>query len=287
MLRPISFETLESALPVLSRGFPGMRPGGWIAAVERLRAFGAADMQARAGYLLEHKGKDVGVILTIPSIRIQSARPDGAEAPRRIVNLSSWYVDPEHRWRAPRMLQSITACDATLFTDLTATPSVRTMIGRFGFRNWTQGTLICALPWFAMKKTGPSHVLPLRDLPDDAFAEPTRGMLDRHAALDCIAGGLWDGEALRPLIFSRKTYRGIRAARLVFADDRAIMFAHLPAISRFLLRERILLLAVNADRSERIAGSVFTHWKSSAFYKGPEAPAPCDLAFSEYVFLQI
>jgi hypothetical protein len=282
MLRPISFEALDTTLPVLSRGFPGMRQGGWTSAIARLRAFGASDMQARAGYLFEDKGRNVGVILTIPS-----TRADDTDAPRRVENLSSWYIDPEHRWRAPRMLQTVSACNATLFTDLTATPSVRSMISRIGFRGWTEGTLVFALPWFAMKTAGPSHVVPLRDLPPDAFAGSTRRMLDRHAALDCISGGLWDGAALHPLIFSRKIYRGIRAARLIFADSRAAMFAHLPAISRFLLREKFLLLAVNADHSERVAGSLFTRRTSPAFYKGPAAPAPCDLAFSEFVFLQI
>jgi hypothetical protein len=185
------------------------------------------------------------------------------------------------------MLQTITACSTTLFTDLTATPSVRAMIGRFGFRGWTEGTLICPLPVFAIMPARSSYVVPLRDLPADAFPDSTRRMLDRHAALDCVAGGLWDGEVLRPLIFSRKSYRGIRAARLVFADERATIFAHLPAISRFLLREKFVLLAVNADRRERIAGSIFTRRRSPAFYKGPTEPAPCDLAFSEFVFLQI
>ena len=282
MLRPISFDALDTILPILSRGFPGMRRDGWPAAIGRLRAFGASDAQAHAAYLLEEKGRDVGVILTIPSTRL-----DDADAPRQIVNLSSWYIDPEHRWRAPRMLQTVTASNATLFTDLTATTPVRAMIGRFGFRGWTEGTLIVALPLFAMKTAGPSHVVPLRDLPPDAFMEPTRQMLDQHAALDCIAGGLWDGAALHPLIFSRKTSHGIRAARLIFADDRATMFAHLPAISRFLLREKLVLLAINADRRERVTGSIFMQRASAAFYKGPAAPAPCDLAFSEFVFLQI
>jgi hypothetical protein len=282
MLRPISFEALHTTLPILSRGFPAMRRGGWNAAIEKLRAFGASDPQARAGYLLEDKGQDVGVILTIPS-----QRAGDSDEPRQIENLSSWYVDPDHRWRAPRMLQTVTASSTTLFTDLTATPAVRSMIGRFGFRGWTDGTLIFALPLFAMKAAGRSQVVPLRDLPPDAFAEPVRRMLDRHAALDCVVGALWDGAAIHPLIFSRKTYRGIRAARLIFADDRATMFANLPAISRFLLREKFMLLAVNANRGERVAGSIFTQRTSPAFYKGPTAPAPCDLAFSEFVFLQI
>jgi hypothetical protein len=282
MLRPISFEALDTTLPILSRGFPGMRAGGWAQAIARLRRFGASEPTRCTGYLLQAKGKDVGVILAIPSTHF-----DGGDAPRPVVNLSSWYVDPEHRWRAPRMLQSVTACHTTLYTDLSPTPSVRDMIGRFGFHGWTEGTLIVALPLFALRSAGPAHVVPLHDLPSDAFDGPTRRMLEAHAALDCVACGLWDGEALQPLIFSRKTYRGIRAARLIFAGDRPGLFAHLPAISRFLMRQKILLLAVNADRSERIAGSIFTRTRGPTFYKGPAAPAPGDFAFSEFVFLQI
>lgn len=283
MLREITFEDLDATLPILSRGFPAMRRGGWTAAIDRLRRFGAADPAASAAYLLEQKGRDVGVILTIPS-----SRTGGTDAtPRRIVNLSSWYIDPDYRWHAPRMLRSVTASDAILYTDLTATPPVRAMIERFGFRGWTEGTLVFPLPRFAIGFARGSYIVPLRDLPPDAFAEPMRRMLDQHAALDCVVGGLWDGAALRPVVFSRKTYRGIRAARLIFADDRATILAHLTAISRFLLREKFLLLAVNADRSERVAGSIFTHRTAPAFYKGAKPPAPCDLAFSEFVFLQI
>jgi hypothetical protein len=282
MLREISFEALETTLPILSRGFPGMRRGGWAAAIERLRRFGAPEPARCAGYMLEEKGRDVGVILTIPS-----SRPGDPPGEDRIVNLSSWYVDPDYRWRAPHMLKAVTASETTLYTDLTATPPVRTMIERFGFRGWTEGTLVFAIPQFAIGPVRGAHVVPLLDLPPDAFAGPMRAMLEQHAALDCIVGGLWDGTELHPVIFSRKNYHGIPVARLIFADDRATIFAHLAAISRFLLREKMLLLAINGNRSERVAGSIFTRRSAPAFYKGARQPGSCDLAFSEYVFLQI
>ncbi|MGD9925183.1 MAG: hypothetical protein AB7V13_27610 [Pseudorhodoplanes sp.] len=281
MLRPISFEGLDETLPILSRGFPAMRAAQWTAALARLRRSAASSTAACAAYLLEEKGRHVGVMLAIPS-----PRSDGDAAPR-IVNLSSWYVDPEQRWRAPRMLQSIAACAATLYTDLTPSPSVRTMISRLGFQNWTEGTLIFPLPAFAIRTAGASRVVPLHALSPDAFADPVRRIMDDHAALDCVVGGLWDGAALRPLIFSRKVHRGVPVARLIFADDRAAVFAHIPAISRFLLRERFALLAINGNRRERIAGSIFTKRAAPTFYKGPTPPAPCDFTYSEFVFLQV
>jgi hypothetical protein len=282
MLRAISFEALATTLPILSRGFPGVRRERWTAALDRLRRFGASDPARCAGYLLEAKGRQVGVMLTIPS-----TRPTGSDALHPVVNLSSWYIDPDHRWQAPRMLQSITGCDATLYTDLTATPPIRDMIGRLGFRGWTEGTLIAPVPLFAALPAGASHVIPLTDLAPDAFSGPIRHMLAEHAALDCISVGLWDGETLRPLIFSRKSFRGIPGARAIFSEDRASLLRHLPAIARFLLRQRCLLLAMNADRGEHVAGTVFMRRKTPTFYKGALAPRSGDFAYSEYVFLQI
>ncbi len=269
-------------MPLLSRGFSRLPLSSWPASLTRLRQYGSTQDAATAGYLLQSDGRDVGVILTIPSVR---HRGDGSSRP--VVNLSSWYIDPEHRWRAPRMLQRVVACDATLFTDLTPTEPVRAMIGRFGFRGWTEGTLIFALPWFAMKAAGNSHVVPLHKLPPDAFTPAIRRILDEHAALDCIAGGLWDGRSLHPLIFSRTRRRGIGVARLVYADNRLTAIAHMPAIARFLMREKFLLLAVNANENERIGGSHFTHRPSPTFFKGDCTPSQCDLAYSEYVFLQV
>ncbi len=281
MLRPVTFQSLDETLPLLTRGFPAVRPARWAAGLRRLKLFGARSPATRTGYVLEQKRQDIGVILTIPSVR-----PDAGTSSHPIVNLSSWYIEPEHRWRAPRMLQSATQCNRTLYTDLSATPRVQAMIGRLGFRNWTEGTLLCPLPLFALRSCRECHVVAFRNLAGDSFPPPVQQMLSDHVALDCVAGGLWDGLALQPLIFSRKTYRGVPIARLIYAGDRSVVLANLPAIARFLLREGFLLLAICADQRERVTGSIFMS-RSPTFYKGPFAPAAYDLAYSEFVFLQI
>jgi len=281
MLRPVSFQSLDEALPLLAGGFPSTSPKIWSANLRRLQQYGHANPTERAGFILTAGGRDVGVILTIPS-----ARRHG-ETTARLVNLSSWYIEAEHRWRAPRMLQQVVSCRETLYTDLTPTEPVRAMIGHFGFRPWSEGTLLFMLPWFAIKPAGESSVIPLHRLPSDAFAPDIRDMLTRHAAFDCIAAGLWDGHGLHPLIFARLRRRGIPVARLIYADSRATLMAHMPAIARFLLQQKMLLLAVNGDRHDRIAGSFFTERPAPAFFKGASAPPECDLAFSEFVFLKL
>jgi hypothetical protein len=281
MLRPIGFQSLDETLPVLSRGFCDIPAAFWRAAIERLKRHGAADPTATAGYLLESKNRAVGAILSIPSLH---GGADGRT--ERVVNLSSWYIDPQDRWRAPRMLQRITGCDRTLYTDLTPTPSVQTLIGRMGFRHWMEGTLILALPLRAIGRSGHSQIIPLHDLSSDALPAATRRLLEDHAALDCIAAALWDGTVLHPLIFSRSNRRGLRVTRLIYAQDQAVLTSNMTTIARFLLRQGFMLLAVKADRDERIPGSVFMRQPPS-FYKGEHPPSRCDLSYSEYVFLQI
>lgn len=282
MLRPVGFQSLDETLPVLTRGFPDTPRSSWVASIDRLKQYGAGTPTARAAYLLEVNGQDVGVILTIPSTRHRA----GGQPASSIVNLSSWYIDPEHRWRGPRMLQKVVANDSTIYTDLTPTAQVRAMIGRFGFQSWTEGTLLFVLPWMAIGRTGGSHVVPLHKLASDALDPSARRMLDDHAAAGCIAAALWDGEALHPLIFSRTTRRGLPVGRLIYAEDRGIVTTHIAAIARFLLRQKVVLLAMNADRQDHTSG-IFTQRLPQAFFKGRSAPPPCDLAYSEYVFLHI
>ncbi|ARP99711.1 hypothetical protein [Pseudorhodoplanes sinuspersici] len=281
MLRPIGFQSLDEAMPVLARGFPAAPRSFWESGLARLKRYGATDSTKRTGYLLQAEGNDVGVILAIPSAREQ----DGQRYP--VVNLSSWYIDERHRWRGPRMLQQVVSCETTLYTDLTPTEPVRAMIGRFGFRNWTEGTLIFMLPFQALKPARKANVVPWHKLPSDAFAPAIRRMLDDHAALGCTPAGLWDGERLHPLIFSRTQRRGVPIARLIYAESRSLVKTHMGAIARFLLREKFLLMAMNANAQERVAGSFFTGWPAPAFFKGKTAPPECDLAYSEFVFLQI
>ena len=281
MLRPIGFQSLDEAQPVLARGFPSAPAAFWKNGLARLKRYGAADPDGRAAYLLRANGSDVGVILTIPSHRENHGQT------QQVVNLSSWYVDEPHRWRAPRMLQQVVASDTTLFTDLTATPPVQAMIGHFGFQNWTEGTLLFMLPLSALGTGKGAHVFPLEKLPSNAFAPAIQRTMSDHAELGCIAAGLWDDDSLHPLIFSRTKRYGVPIARLVYAENRTLVTTHIATIARFLLREKFLLLAMNADARERIAGSIFTTWPAPAFYKGSAIPQQCDLTYSEYVFLQI
>ena len=281
MLRPIDRRSLDETLPLLQRGF-AHAPAFWAAALERLKRYQSAAPDTPAAYLLDVKGAPVGVILTIASARTAA---DGAT--RSVVNLSSWFVDEADRWRARRRLQQLTASNDTLYTDLTPTVPVQSMIGRLGFSRWTEGTLLFPLPLHAIGRAGDTHVVRFDNLPADALPAPVQRIMTDHAALGCLTAALWDGARLHPLIFSRMSRKGLPIARLLYAEDRSVVRGHMAAIARYLLREKAVLLAMSADRSERVPGSFFTQRAPPAFYKGTMNTAAIDHAYSEFVFLQI
>lgn len=278
MLRPLGIQSIGEALPVLARGFPGIAKSSWAAALRRLSGYRHA---GPVGYLLQAAGRDVGAILAIPSERRNA---DGSV--RRVVNLSSWYVDEEHRWRAPRMLQQIVGDAGALYTDLTPTAPVQAMIGRFGFEAWTEGALLFPLPWFACRPAGGARFLPLHRLPHNALPPAIRGVMEEHAAWGCIGGALSVDGRLHPLIFSRTSRKGVPIARLIYAESRSLVTARIAAVARFLLRERVAVLAINADRRERVPGSIFTRRAPPTFFKGAMSGAQVDHTYSEFVFLQ-
>ncbi len=277
MLRPITADNAGDAVTVLARGFPSHPAQFWQSGLERLARYQTG---APLGYLLSAGGKDAGVILTIAS-----AQPDGDGRLRKIVNLSSWYIDEAARWLAPRMLQQVVADDSVLYTDLTPTPSVSRLVGRFGFSPWTDGIALFVLPWSALGRAR-ADVQRFDRLPHDAFPAAIREMLAQHQEFGCIAAGLWDGETLHPLIFSRLR-RAVPAVRLIYAASNALVAAHIGSISRFLMRERCALLAVNADRREPMPGGFFLPRAAPTFYKGAMDRRTVNHAYSEFVILQI
>jgi hypothetical protein len=101
MLVPIDDARLGQALDLLERGFPRRSRRAFEDGIERARAFNPRRIDP-IGHLLVTKNKPCGVLLTL---RGQSVPPSG---PRfNVTNLSSWYVEPEHRVLAPLMLRDV------------------------------------------------------------------------------------------------------------------------------------------------------------------------------------
>lgn len=282
MLVPIDETNMESAHALLVRGFPSRDPAFWNEGLKRQADHHARREGGPIGQLLRVGGGDVGVILTM-----RSWRADPAGGRRKIVNLSSWYVDEAHRWLAPRMLKTVLSEPDAIHTDLTPSESVERLNGRLGLVPWNDGVLLVLLPATALRRDGaPAEMLDLGAVPRDRLPPATWTMLEDHVALGCICTVLRLGDRYRPLIFTRTRRKGLPTARLIYADSKAELAGALGTVSRFLLARAILMLEMPARRDERLPAAWFSEGMRPTFARGTIDPDSIDHAYSELVLLQ-
>ena len=222
----------------------------------------------------------VGVILTIRSVRFQA---DGTRV--QVVNLSGWFVDPQHAWLAPRMLQTIVKENDGLITDLTPTDRVVHLIGRLGFQPWHEGVLRVALPLSAAVAGRQEPVRPWDEL-KGCFDPRVQSLLDDHVSLGGVVAGLGAGDSVQPLLFLRTRYKGVPSGRLIYAENKTQVVKNIRSIARFLLRRGIFFLRIPANREDRVRGGHFSARTSATFCRGGVEAERIDHAYSEFVFFQ-
>ncbi|QUS38545.1 hypothetical protein RPMA_06635 [Tardiphaga alba] len=277
-LRPIDDSNVDVATSILVRGFPERDDAFWRAGLQRILTMRDAARHPPIGYLMTVGNDDAGVVLTIPS-----QRPD-ATGMTDVIHLAAWYMDEPHRWLAARMMKKVVATANTVFFDLTPNPAAQVINRRLGFDLLDEGFLIYLLPLTAMRFGGSATVLSFEHAYDELTADD-RHLLAQHRALGCIVGALRTGGQVSPLIFTPMQRRGVPGVRLIRAASKQLVTDNLGAISRFLLRQKVLFLRMDATRKDSAAGSFAARWTEPTFIKGPRGSAEVDLAYSEFVFL--
>jgi len=95
--REISEADIDAVADLLTRGFVGRSRDYWMQGLRRQAAREVPQGYPRFGYLLDHGGAVVGVLLLIYTTRSSGGQPS------IFCNLSSWYVDPAFRNYAPML----------------------------------------------------------------------------------------------------------------------------------------------------------------------------------------
>jgi hypothetical protein len=95
--REIGIADLDAIADLLTRGFARRSRDHWIDGLRRSSLREVPEGFPRFGYMLDHEGTPVGVLLLI-----YTARDDGGGTSIRC-NLSSWYVEPAYRTYAPML----------------------------------------------------------------------------------------------------------------------------------------------------------------------------------------
>lgn len=244
------------AAALLHEGFPQRSQQFWLEALQRMLLLGEnAEAGVPLGWFLLQGQEPVGVVLTPASLR---HRLDGTV--QKVINFSSWYVQPAHRWRAFLMLRALTADKSAVYTDLTATAEVRQMLAKLGFAPSNLGVALLPTPLLAL---GAQHGAQVRLLePGEPLppCELSQEQVEGHRALGCLPLLLELPGGARLLLVCRRTrWRGMPVAQLVYTEDLALLLRHRAALARCLWRQGLLML-VHEARAEHSARSTLLSW---------------------------
>jgi hypothetical protein len=258
--RPIVEADLDRLADLLARGFPRSRRNYWTAGFARWQSLQVVEGVPRYGYVLEGEIGLVGVILLISSQR-------GA---RIISNLSSWYVDPLWRANSAMLISVATKLRHVIYLNASPAPHTWRTLQMQGFKPYNFGrSAVFAWP-------GKGHVS--QDIPED-LAEAR--LLSDHRAMGALSLTVEVGGIVSPFVFKprRLDRPPVKVMDLIFCRDIADFGRCLPALAKHFLKQGVLGFLIDG----RIDGirSHYVEGKEPRYYKGPQAPALGDLAYTE------
>ncbi|MCC3247194.1 GNAT family N-acetyltransferase [Methylocystis sp. WRRC1] len=261
---------------LLSRGFPDRSIAYWARALDTLARRDAPDGYPRFGYLLEHDGSPVGVILMIFT-KIGSG-------PIRC-NISSWYVEEAHRGYASLLIAA--AVRHREVTYINTSPAVHTwpIIEAQGFRRYCNGqmlTIPALSPW---RPNARARRFENRRDYGDSLSIQERDLLSSHVKHGCLALVVRERRDAHPFVFlPRRVLKNVLPTlQLIYCRDISDFQRFAGPLGRELMRHGHPTVLI--DASEPLPGVVgkYMHNRGPKYFKGPERPRLGDLAFSESV----
>lgn len=280
--REIGIADLDAVAELLTRGFVGRSRNYWMGGLNRQATREVPDGYPRFGYMLDHQGKPVGVLLLIYSAREQ----DGETVIR--CNLSSWYVEPAFRNYAPMLTKIAQRHKDVTYLNITPASWTWRIIEAQGFRSYCSG-LFVSFPALSRRtgemtvETVSRHVRELEGLSDQETA-----LLARHAGFGCLSliCRTPDGGALPFILQPMRIRRGRLAPpamQLIYCHDIADYIACAGIIGRFLLwRGKIAVVLDANQRMDDLVG-FYTEARGRKYFKGPHCPRLGDLSDTELV----
>src|SRR5215472_2648127 len=137
--REIGTADLDAVADLLARGFAGRSRDYWMNGLQRMSVREVPQGFPRFGYILDHDGTPVGVLLLI-----YTARDDGGGTSIRC-NISSWYVEPTYRNYAPMLTKVAQRHKCVTYVNISPAHWTWPTIEAQGFRAYCRG-LFFSLP---------------------------------------------------------------------------------------------------------------------------------------------
>jgi hypothetical protein len=276
--REIGPADLEAIADLLTRGFAGRSRDYWMGGLRRQSVRAVPEGFPRFGYMLDHEGTPVGVLLLLYTAR------DNAGVASIRCNLSSWYVDPAFRNYAPILSSVAQRHKHVTYVNISPARWTWRTIEAQGFRAYCDG-LFFSFPGLSRPAKGMRVEVVQKDARAvDGLSEADVALLARHAAYGCLSlvCRTVDGRGF-PFVLQPMRIRRIAvpAMQLIYCVDVTHYVACIGAIGRFLLRRGWVSVALDANgRMNELVG-FYRKQRGRKYFKGPQSPRLADLSDTE------
>jgi hypothetical protein len=280
--REIADTDLDAVAELLTRGFAGRSREYWLQGLLRQAARQVPNGYPRFGYMLDHDGRPVGVLLLL-----YSARGIGAEVEIQC-NLSSWYVEPAFRNYAPLLTKIAQRHREVTYLNISPATWTWPIIETQGFTSYCSG-LFFSIP--AVCRPAPGMTV-------ETIAPDTRSieglsdieveLLTRHARYGCLSliCRTPDRGAFPFILLPMRIRRGWiapPAMQLVYCRDIAEYVQCAGAIGRALIRHGKISVLLDANGPVQGLTGFYSSARGRKYFKGPHAPRLADLTDTELV----
>jgi hypothetical protein len=280
--REIRESDIDAVADLLTRGFVGRSRDYWMQGLRRQAAREIPNGYPRFGYMLDHDGAAVGVLLLLYSLR-----DFGGEAAIHC-NLSSWYVEPAFRNYAPMLTKIAQRHKEVTYLNISPASWTWPIIETQGFNSYCKG-LFFSIPVLSRVEVGTRVEIVSPDAKRiEGLTDAEVELLLRHAFYGCLslvcrtACGLTHPFILLPMRI-RRGWIAPPAMQLIYCRDVAEYVACAGVIGRLLLRQG--KAAVIVDSNGRLPGLIglYTEARGRKYFKGPHRPRLADLTDTELV----
>jgi hypothetical protein len=275
--REIGVADLPAVADLLMRGFKSRSRDYWMEGLRRTSVREVPEGFPRFGYMLDHEGTPVGVLLLIYAARDHS----GGTCIR--CNVSSWYVEPAFRNYAPMLTKVAQRHKHVTYVNISPARWTWPTIEAQGFSAYCGG-LFFSFPALSRSAKGMRVEIVQRDAKAiEGLSKADVALLARHAAYGCLSLACRAADGHRfPFVLQPMWIRGIAPAmQLIYCHDVADYIACAGAIGRFLLRRGRISVVLDANGHMNDLVGFYRALHGRKYFKGPQCPRLADLSDTE------
>ena len=278
--REIGEADLDGIADLLARGFHGRSRDYWLQGLRNQAARDVPQGYPRFGYMLDHEGAPVGVLLLIYSLR-----EAGGESAVHC-NLSSWYVEPAFRNYAPMLTSFAQRHKHVSYFNISPAVWTWPIIEAQGFRAYCKGLFFSVPILSGVRSSAKIEIVPSHSKQIEGLSDADVELLTRHTRYNCLSLVVRTPQGVFPFILQsvriRRGWIALPAMRLIYCRNIADYVACAGRIGRLLLR--LGKISVIVDSNDPIPGlhGVYTE-RGRKYSKGPNRPRLGDLTDTELV----